>query len=134
MAVQKIEHIGIAVKDLETSIRFYETFIGLKLKGTLVIGDGEVRLAFLGFEHSDETEVELIAGKKGELAEEGIVHHVAFTVDDLDAEKARLKELGAHFVDEEFSVLSNGSRYIFFTGPDGEQLEFFETKGVSKRF
>ncbi|MEQ7053098.1 VOC family protein [Paenibacillus alvei] len=128
MAVRKIEHVGIMVRNIELSIRFYEEVIGLKLKGTLLHTNGVIRLAFLGWDGADETEVELVEGYSGSLTEEGKVHHIAFTVDDIEAELARMKSLPqVELIDEELVTLPNGSRYFFFKGPDGERLEFFQT-------
>ncbi len=50
-------------------------------------------LAFLGFPGTSETEVELIHGYNSDLPAEGKVHHIAFTVDNLDEEVDRLKKL-----------------------------------------
>lgn len=126
MAVRKIEHVGIMVKDLHASIAFYKEFVGLELLGTLVHNNGTITLAFLSFPEAMETQVELIAGYPNELASEGIVHHVAFTVDDIEFEVTRLQGLNARFVDQDITTLSNGARYIFFYGPDGERIEFFQ--------
>lgn len=127
MAVLKIEHVGIMVQNLESSISFYEEVIGLKCKGTLLHTNGVIRLAFLSFPGSNETELELIEGYNGQLPAEGKVHHVAFAVDDIEAEFAHMNQLNLSHIDGEITTLPNGSRYFFFAGPDGEQLEFFQT-------
>ncbi|MGN7471122.1 VOC family protein [Brevibacillus sp. SAFN-007a] len=127
MAIKKIEHVGLMVKDLEASIAFYTNVIGMELKGTLVHSNQIITLAFLGFPGSTETELELIHGYNDALPEEGKVHHLAFAVDHLEAEIERLKQLGVSFIDEAITTLPNGSRYMFFRGPDGEWLELFES-------
>ncbi|BFT69284.1 MULTISPECIES: VOC family protein [Paenibacillus] len=127
MAVLKMEHVGVMVANLEASIRFYEEVIGLKHKGTLLHTNGVIRLAFLGFEALNETEVELIEGYNASLPQEGKVHHLAFTVDDVEAEFTRIQGLDVQQVDEEITTLPNGSRYFFFNGLDGERIEFFQT-------
>lgn len=127
MAASKIEHVGIMVQSLETSIAFYENVVGLKHTETLLHTNGVIRLAFLSFEGSSETEVELIEGFTGELARAGRVHHVAFTVDNIEEEYSRIRSLDVAGVDESITTLPNGSRYFFFEGPDGEALEFFQT-------
>lgn len=127
MAVRKIEHTGIMVRQLEPSIRFYEDVIGMKLKDTLVHTNGVIRLAFLAFPGADESELELVEGYSDRLPEEGRVHHLAFRVDDAEAELKRVKALGhVDLIDQELVTLPNGSRYFFFKGPDGEWLEFFQ--------
>jgi len=127
MAVRKIEHVGIMVSSLERSIEFYEKVVGLTYLETLLHTNGVIRLAFLAFPGSRDTEVELIEGYTGNLAREGRVHHVAFNVDDLDGEYARIRAHNVDGLDESITTLPNGSRYFFFNGPDGEALEFFES-------
>ncbi|GGA08185.1 hypothetical protein GCM10008018_62280 [Paenibacillus marchantiophytorum] len=127
MAVLKLEHVGVMVANLEASIRFYEEVSGLKHKGTLLHTNGVIRLGFLGFEQLNETEVELIEGYNGNLPQEGKVHHLAFTVDDIDLEFARIQGLNVEQLDTEITALPNGSRYFFFNGLDGERIEFFQS-------
>ncbi|WEK55113.1 MAG: VOC family protein [Candidatus Cohnella colombiensis] len=127
MAVRKIEHVGIMVSSIENSIPFYKEVIGLSHLETITHTNGVIRLAFLAFPNSPDTEVELIEGFDGEVAQAGRVHHIAFTVDQLDDEFARLRGLSVQGIDKEITTLPNGSRYFFFNGPDGEAIEFFET-------
>jgi len=134
MAVRKIEHVGIMVRSLEKSIPFYEKVVGLKHVETMVHTNGVIRLAFLSFPGFPETEIELIEGFTGELASEGKVHHVAFTVDDIEKEYARVRELDVAGLDDAITSLPNGSRYFFFRGPDNESIEFFQsTRGGEAR-
>ncbi|TXK78361.1 VOC family protein [Paenibacillus sp. N3.4] len=127
MAVLKMEHVGVMVANLEASIQFYVDVIGLKHKSTLLHTNGVIRLGFLGFEGINETEVELIEGYNAELPQEGKVHHLAFTVDDVEAEFTRIKGLQVEQLDAEVTTLPNGSRYFFFNGLDGERIEFFQS-------
>ncbi|UUZ85729.1 VOC family protein [Paenibacillus sp. P26] len=128
MARTRIEHVGIMVKDIDTSARFYEKVVGLTLKGKLDHTNGIVKLAFLGFNQSGETELELIEGYNDKLPQEGKVHHVAFTVDDVEEEFVRIQGMPeVRLIDSEITTSPNGSRYFFFYGPDGEWIEFFQT-------
>ncbi|SDO99420.1 lactoylglutathione lyase [Paenibacillus sp. yr247] len=127
MAVLKMEHVGVMVANLEASIHFYEEVIGLKHKSTLLHTNGVIRLGFLGFEAQNETEVELIEGYNAGLPQEGKVHHLAFTVDNIEAEFTRIKGLQVEQLDAEITTLPNGSRYFFFNGLDGERIEFFQS-------
>jgi len=126
MAVKKMDHVGVYVSNLETSLTFYQEVVGLDLKDIFTISDGAVTLAFLGFNGSDETELELVLGGKPNLPNEGIVNHIAFLVDDIEEEFARLKDLDVSFLSEDISTLPNGYRNFFVQGPDGEKVEFFQ--------
>ncbi|MFC0557583.1 VOC family protein [Halalkalibacter alkalisediminis] len=128
MAKKRIEHVGVMVRNLETSIRFYEDIIGMQLKNTLIHTNGEIKLAFLGFDQKGETELELIQGYNDQLPTEGKVHHFAITVDNLDEEVNRIRGLDVQLIDKEITTLPNGTRYFFFHGPDGEWIEFFENR------
>jgi lactoylglutathione lyase len=128
VARKRIEHVGVMVKDMERSIAFYKEVVGLSLKGTMDHPNGVIKLAFLGFEQQGETELELIQGYNDELPAEGKVHHIAFTVDDIEEEWSRIGAITyVKLIDSEITTLPNGSRYFFFHGPDGEWIEFFET-------
>ena len=127
MARRKIEHVGIMVKNIDASVRFYEEVVGLKLKGKLEHTNGVIQLAFLGFDQAGETELELIQGYNGMLSPEGKVHHVAFTVDDIEEEWDRIRKLDVRLIDRDITTLPNGSRYFFFYGPDEEWIEFFQS-------
>ncbi|WP_439741401.1 VOC family protein [Bacillus pseudomycoides] len=129
MPVRRIEHVGIMVANLETSISFYEEVVGLKLIKRMGHPDPNFKLAFLGVEESQETILELIEGYNPSLPAEGKVHHICFKVDSLEDEIERLKKLGVTFLlTEEIETLPDATRYIFFSGPDGEWIEFFETE------
>ena len=88
MEISHIEHIGIAVKNLEESIKFYETVFGLKCYATEEVIDQKVRTAFFKV---GETKIELLEstdsegaiGKFIEKRGEGI-HHLAFAVNDIE--------------------------------------------------
>jgi lactoylglutathione lyase len=126
MAVKKIEHVGVMVKNIEKSIDFYRDVIGMQLDGTLDHNDEKIKLAFLSFPDAKETQLELIEGYNDQLPEEGKVHHIAFTVDNIEIEAERLRELNVKWIDEKITTLANGIRYIFFYGPDNEWIEFFQ--------
>ena len=127
MAVRKLEHVGIMVKNIEKSIAFYTEVVGLTHLYTMTHTNGVIRLAFMTGTDGKESEIELIEGFDGELAAEGIVHHLAFTVDDVEEEFARIKGLpNVELKETEITTLPNGARYFFFYGPDGEFLEMFQ--------
>jgi methylmalonyl-CoA/ethylmalonyl-CoA epimerase len=87
MNVTNIEHIGIAVKNLEESINFYESVLGLKCYSIEEVKDQKVKTAFFMI---GQTKIELLEttepdgpiGKFIEKKGEGI-HHIAFAVNNL---------------------------------------------------
>ncbi|MBF8377205.1 VOC family protein [Alicyclobacillus mali] len=125
MAMIKLEHTGVMVSNLDRSIAFYTDVLGMELLGTLDHNTPGIRLAFLSYP-GQTAQLELIEGYADELPDEGQVHHLAITVDDIEAEVDRLRAEGVRFLDEAITTLRNGARYIFFSGPDGERLELFQ--------
>ncbi|OMF37553.1 glyoxalase/bleomycin resistance/dioxygenase family protein [Paenibacillus sp. FSL H8-0548] len=126
MIQKRIDHVGVMVRDIEASIAFYTDILGFELKGRTPHSNGVIELAFLGFGHSDETELELIQGYNDSLPAEGKVHHFAITVSDVQAEFDRLQQLEVSFIDEAITTLPNGYRYFFISGPEGERIELFQ--------
>ena len=125
MAVKKIDHVGVMVNNLDASLLFYQKVVGMELKDQFTIANGTRTLAFLGFNGTDETEVELVYGGNADLPTEGKVNHIAFLVDDIEEEFKRLQGLEVTFISDEIVTLPNGYRNFFVQGPDGEKVEFF---------
>ncbi|MCS7464752.1 VOC family protein [Paenibacillus doosanensis] len=123
--IHKLEHIGVMVKDMDASIRFYTEVLGLNLVKRVALADG-AELGFLAFPGSEHIQIELVGrGQEGQ-SDNGIVHHIAFTVSDIQAEIDRLKGLGVKLMDEQPRTILDGDLIAFFFGPDGERLEFFQ--------
>ncbi|MGN9867044.1 VOC family protein [Bacillus swezeyi] len=122
----RIDHVGLMVKDIEASITFYQDIVGMTLKDKMIHTNGIMKLAFLGFENSEETELELIQGYNDNLPAEGKVHHLAISTDDIDAELTRMKENEVKLMEDGITTLPNGYRYFFIFGPEGEAIEFFQ--------
>ena len=102
--MKKIDHIGIAVKDLAVSNVLFEKLLGVSpYKQEEVESEGVITSFF----KSDTSKIELLASidensvitqfieKKGEG-----IHHIAFEVDDIEQEILRLKEEGFHILNE----------------------------------
>lgn len=123
---KRLDHVGVMVRDLDATIDFYTKVVGLELKDRLTHTNGVIQLAFLGFNGSHETEVELIQGYSDSLPPEGAVHHFAVSTDNIETEYARVKKLDVPHLDEEIVTLPNGYRYFFLHGPNGEWIEFFQ--------
>ncbi|MDV7764316.1 VOC family protein [Peribacillus sp. CSMR9] len=127
MAIKRVDHIGVVVRDLEESITFYQDVLDLKVKSRVLHTNGVIQLAFLGYNDSDETEIELIQGYSDTLPSEATIHHFAITVDDIEKEYDRIKSLdNIELIDEEIVTLPNGYRYFYIYGPEKEWIEFFQ--------
>ncbi|TFF29755.1 methylmalonyl-CoA epimerase [Mucilaginibacter psychrotolerans] len=96
--MNKIEHIGIAVKDMQAAKNIYELLLNTVVYKTEEVPSEGVKTAFL---QSGPNKIELLEATSAdspiakflEKKGEGI-HHIAFDVDDIVAEMARLKEAG----------------------------------------
>ncbi len=127
--LEELNTSDLWLRNLETSIAFYEEVVGLQLIKRMGHPNPDLKLAFLGVEESRETILELIEGYNSSLPAEGKVHHICFKVDSLEDEIERIQKHGVTFLlGEEIETLPDGTRYIFFAGPDGEWIEFFETE------
>ncbi|GEC71932.1 methylmalonyl-CoA epimerase [Flavobacterium flevense] len=102
--MKKIDHIGIAVKDLAVSNALFEKLLGVSPYKQEEVESEGVTTSFF---KSDTSKIELLAStdensviakfieKKGEG-----MHHIAFEVDDIEQEIRRLKEEGFHVLNE----------------------------------
>lgn len=104
MNLTHIEHIGIAVKNLEESIKFYEGILGLKCYAIEEVLDQKVKTAFfkigqIKIELLETTDPDGPVGKFIQKRGEGI-HHLAFAVDDLPFALNELKEKKIKLIDE----------------------------------
>ncbi len=103
--IKRIAHIGIAVRELESAQEVFQTLLNLRPSHVERVEEQKVDVSSF---HVDDTNLELTAGiseespisKFIEKRGEGI-HHMAFEVDDIHAELARLKEAGVRLIDEE---------------------------------
>jgi len=121
--LQKVEHIGIQVRDLDRSIKFYTEVLGLTLRRRVRLNQ-TTELAFMLV---GDSELELVCkSTEYTYAKEGIVNHLAFRVEDVAAVLERLRAHGVELIHQQPVVLDKlGSRIAFFWGPDGEKLELF---------
>jgi methylmalonyl-CoA/ethylmalonyl-CoA epimerase len=104
MKPSHIEHIGIAVRNLEASIEFYENVFGLKCYNIEEVAEQKVRTAFFMI---GETKIELLestdpTGPIGTFIEkrgEGI-HHIAFAVKDIEKQLKHAEDSGVILIDK----------------------------------
>lgn len=104
MTPTHIEHIGIAVKNLEESIKYYENVLGLKCYAIEEVVDQKVKTAFFMV---GQTKIELLesTSEEGPIAKfiekkgEGI-HHMAFAVENLAGSLKEVEEKGVQLIDK----------------------------------
>jgi len=127
--LQKVEHIGIQVRDLDRSIKFYTEVLGLTLRKRARLNE-TTELAFLPI---GESEIELICkSTEYTFAREGIVNHLTFKVADVAAVLDHLRKHKVELIHEQpLDLEPLGSRIAFFWGPDGEKMELFEARASS---
>jgi methylmalonyl-CoA/ethylmalonyl-CoA epimerase len=104
MQVKKIEHIGIAVKDLQESIKFYENILGLKCYAIEEVKDQRVKTAFFmvgstKIELLESTDPEGPIGKFIDKKGEGI-HHLAFEVENIQRCLSELESKDIQLIDK----------------------------------
>jgi catechol 2,3-dioxygenase-like lactoylglutathione lyase family enzyme len=144
--MKAMHHVGITVKDLDASIRFYHDVLGLEFSnepspwfegeelssGVGVPGAalrqvslrlGETTLELLEYRSPPgETEAPLPSNSLG-------ASHVAFLVDDIEAAKTQLESKGVEFFSS-VNVVDDGVlagwRWVYFSDPDGYPLELVE--------
>ncbi len=114
---KKINHIGIAVRDIDEAARFYTEALGLQLGGIEEVPDQKVRVAFLPV---GEVRIELVQPTSPDspvakfLEKNGPgFHHIAYEVDDVAAEVERLKAQGVRMVDQEPRKGAHNTRIAF---------------------
>lgn len=115
--MRKIEHLGIAVKDLEASAKMYEALLGrpsyktekVESEGvtTLFFQIGESKIELLEANSSDSPIAKFIE-KRGEG-----IHHIAYDVEDIEAEIVRLKKEGFQMIHETPKSGADNKRIAF---------------------
>ncbi|KUH33221.1 MULTISPECIES: methylmalonyl-CoA epimerase [Thermococcus] len=131
--IKKIDHVGIAVKNLEEAIKVWEG-LGLKVEEIEEVPDQKVRTAII---HVGESRIELLepTAEDSPIAKfiakrgEGI-HHIALGVDDIEGQLEKLKGEGYRLIDEQPRIGAGGAR-IAFVHPKavtGVLLELCERK------
>lgn len=101
--VMKLEHVGIAVKDLETASPLFETLLNTRCYKTETVDSEGVQTAFF---QAGASKIELLATTRDDgpiarfIAKRGEgIHHLAFEVSDIDFEIDRLQRAGYRLID-----------------------------------
>lgn len=130
--IKKIDHIGIAVKDLNEAIPIYNDIFGLEFKGIETIKEQKITLATfivgsVQIELVQPTHLDGSLGKFIEKRGEGI-HHIAFRVENIDRILKELSTKGITLIDEKARTGANGTKIAFIHPKDmkGVLIELVE--------
>jgi methylmalonyl-CoA/ethylmalonyl-CoA epimerase len=115
--IEGIEHIGIAVKDVENTLKLYASIFGLKPEEITILEDyglkvgsiqiGDTKLEFLESIRKD-TPIAKFIEKRGQG-----IHHVCFQVDDIEKTLKRLAQDGIELVDKKPKPGARGDKIAF---------------------
>ena len=129
----KINHLGIATKEIDTALKFWEDALGLENVHTEFVEDQKVRVAMLPLGESrielleptsEDSPISKFLEKRG-----GGIHHIAVEVEDIEASLAKLKEKGMRLIDEEPRIGAEGCLVAFVhpSSANGVLLELVQT-------
>ena len=132
--IQKIDHLGIAVKSIEAALPYYEKALGLKCEHVEEVPSQKVRTAFFAcgdvhIELLEPTDPESPIAKFIESKGEGI-HHIAFATTEIVGQLAQAKEAGARLINE-VPFDGAGDKLVAFVHPKssfGVLTEFCQPK------
>jgi methylmalonyl-CoA/ethylmalonyl-CoA epimerase len=113
----RLDHIGIAVADLDAALRFYRDALGLDVEAPEEVASQRVRAHFIpagdaALELLEATAPDSPIAKYLEKRGPGL-HHITLRVDDIDAVLAQLKARGVRLIDERPREGAHGSRVAF---------------------
>ncbi|WP_191565277.1 methylmalonyl-CoA epimerase [Metabacillus idriensis] len=134
--INKVDHIGVAVRSISQVLPFYERTLGLKLEGIESVEEQKVKVAFLKIGNtkielleptSDESPVAKFIEKRGEG-----IHHLALGVDDIKKRIEELKENGIKMIDETPRNGAGGASIAFLhpKAANGVLVELCEKRGT----
>lgn len=120
--VEKIDHIGIAVRSIEKTSEFLSNILGLKVTGEEIVEEQKVKVAFLPL---GDSELELLESTslEGPIARfiekkgEGL-QHIAFRVDNIEKVLEKLKKEGVRLIDEKPRYGAGGAKIAFLHPKD----------------
>jgi len=115
--MKKIDHIGVAVENLNETMKLYSESLGLEIEGTEEVKEQKVKVASIPV---GESRIELIESTdpNGPIAKfierrgEGI-HHIALEVDNIEDALQKLKERGVQLIDEKPRIGAHKMKIAF---------------------
>ncbi len=116
MELKRVDHVGIAVKNLDESVKFYES-LGFKATGYEVVAEQKVKVAFLP---CGDSEIELLESTEPDgpiarfIEKNGPgIQHVAIRVDDIDKALEELKAKEVRLIDQTPRYGAGNARIAF---------------------
>jgi len=112
-----LDHVGITVNKIDEALNVFEKTLGLRVEKVMTLEERKLKIALL---LAGETKIELLEplDKEGTVARfierrgEGI-HHIAFTVTEIENTLNQLKERGVELIDEKPRVGAEGGKIAF---------------------
>lgn len=123
--LNKVEHIGIAVKDLDEAIKVWEKLLGIPCYKIEEVASEQVKTAFFQLENlkiellssaEESSAISKFIEKKGEG-----IHHLAFQTEEIGAESEHLQQLGFNLINEAPKA-----------GADNKLINFIHPSGIGK--
>lgn len=117
MKIRKISHVGIAVRSLRESRRFYGEVLGLEPLGEELVSEQKVRVAMFRLGESrielleptdEDSPVARFLAKRGEG-----VHHIAYEVEEIDEALGELASGSARLIDQQPRIGAGGAKIAF---------------------
>ena len=133
--IQKIDHLGIAVRSLDEAVPYYEKALGLKCEHREEVPSQKVRAAFFAvgevhLELLEPTDPESPIAKFLEKNPSGGIHHIAFASDNVDAQLKQAAGAGVRLINEK-PFEGAGGKLVAFLHPKstfGVLTEFCQSK------
>ena len=131
-----LDHVGIAVQDVEAALAFYRDALGLEVHGTEEVPSQRVRAHFIpaggpALELLEGTEPDSVITRYVERRGPGL-HHITLRVDDIHAVLAHLKARGTRLVDQEPRPGAEGA-LVAFIHPSAAQGVLVELKQAARQ-
>ena len=126
-------HVSIRTSNMERSIKFYESYFGLKLVTRKEISATNAEIAFLQDHEGKGARLELTYYRNQKKFiqadyEDRVFDHLAFDIRDMEETIQQMRKENITITDEPFRLSPQGSLIAFIEDPDGTLIELVERK------